>query len=128
MLTLCVVSAVLVESPSNSVAYSFHTSAFVVTCRHTLPNAIKPRNTHNYVRNHRLKGMHSAACAGANDRAHEKTELGDELTDLGGEWIDLVSKWTDLGGESAEQLLQLVAVTAARTLLAVSNVLVHGSH
>ena len=56
MLTLCVVSAVLVESPSNSVAYSFHTSAFVVTCRYKLPNAIKPRNA-KYVRNHWLKGM-----------------------------------------------------------------------
>ena len=58
--------------------------------------------------------MHSAACAGATSLAHE--------------WTDLRGEWTDLGGESAEQLLQLVAVTAAGTLLAVSNVLVHGSH
>ena len=65
--------------------------------------------------------MHSAACAGATSLAHE-------WTDLRGEWTDLGGEWTDLGGESAEQLLQLVAVTAAGTLLAVSNVLVHGSH
>ena len=65
--------------------------------------------------------MHSAACAGATSLAHE-------WADHRGEWIDLGGEWTDLGGESAEQLLQLVAVTAAGALLAVSNVLVHGSH